>query len=69
MRANARTAQTSTVGLDPREARRAALADSHHQQTIRFGGEKIVAFLRDAGLIGPPGTYWWRKSFLIGAGG
>jgi hypothetical protein len=54
-----------SVGLDPREARRAALANPHHQQTIRFGGEKIMAFLGENGLVGPPATHWWRKSFLL----
>ena len=54
-----------SVGLDPREAHRAALANPAHQETIRYGGEKIVAFLAEAGLIGTPGTYWWRRSFLL----
>ena len=54
-----------SVGLDPREAHRAALANPAHQETIRFGGEKIVAFLAEAGLVGPPAMYWWHKSFLV----
>jgi hypothetical protein len=53
------------VGLDPRAARRAALANPYHQQTIRYGGEKIMAFLADAGLVGPPGMHLWRRSFLL----
>jgi hypothetical protein len=24
-----------------------------------------VAFLGEAGLIGTPGIYWWRRSFLL----
>ena len=56
-----------SVGLDPRMARRAALANPCHQQTIRFGGEKIMAFLDDAGLVGPPAMHLWRKSFLAGS--
>jgi hypothetical protein len=55
-----------SVGLDPRTARRAALQNPYHQEAIRFGGEKIVAFLDDAGLVGGPGMYLWRKSFLAG---
>jgi P-aminobenzoate N-oxygenase AurF len=55
-----------SVGLDPRAARRAALGNPYHQEAIRFGGEKIVAFLDDAGLVGGPGMYLWRKSFLAG---
>jgi hypothetical protein len=55
----------SSVGLDPRQAHRAALANPAHQETIRYGGEKIVAFLTETGLIGAPGLYWWRRSYLL----
>lgn len=55
-----------SVGLDPAQARRAALANPAHRETIRFGGEKIVAFLREAGMIGPPATRLWRKAHMIG---
>jgi hypothetical protein len=54
-----------SVGLDPREARQIALANPAHQETLRFGGEKIVAFLAETGLVGAPGTYWWRRSYLL----
>ena len=54
-----------SVGLDPRVARAAALANPHYKATLRFGGEKIVAFLADNGLIGSPGRYWWRRSLLL----
>jgi len=53
-----------SVGLDPRAARAAALANPQYRQTLRFGGQKIVAFLADNGLIGGPSRYWWRRSFL-----
>jgi hypothetical protein len=53
------------VGLDPRSVRRAALANPRHQETIRFGGEKILAFLAGQGLVGAPGLVWWRRSFLL----
>ena len=53
-----------SVGLDPRVARAAALANPHHKQTIRFSGEKVVAYLSDNGLIAGPGRSWWRRSFL-----
>jgi hypothetical protein len=53
------------VGLDPAEARRAALANPAHHETLRYGGEKITAFLRDAGMIGPPATHLWRRSHLM----
>jgi hypothetical protein len=54
------------VGLDPAQARSVALANPAHHETIRFGGEKIVAFLREAGMIGPPATRLWRKAHMIG---
>ena len=54
------------VGLNPREARRAALANPYHRATLYYGGEKLVAFLAQAGLIGRPGRFLWRKSFLLG---
>jgi hypothetical protein len=55
-----------TVGLPPRQARRAALANPYHRDAIRYGGEKVVAFLGEAGLIGWPGRFLWRRSFLLG---
>ncbi|HYY88413.1 MAG TPA: diiron oxygenase, partial [Chloroflexota bacterium] len=55
------------VGLDPREARRTALGNPYYQETIRWSGERVIRFLDDAGLVGPPGMQWWRKSFLLAA--
>jgi hypothetical protein len=55
----------SSVGLDPRQAHRVALANPAYQETIRYGGEKIVAFLTENGLVGAPGMFWWRRSFLL----
>jgi len=54
-----------SVGLDPAAGRRAALANPHFQGTLNFGGEKIVAFLDEHGLIGGPGVVLWRKSLLM----
>jgi len=54
------------VGLDPRQARKAALANPYHREALRYGGEKVVAFLAEAGLIGHPGVGLWRRSFLLG---
>jgi hypothetical protein len=55
-----------SVGLDPRIARRAALANPHHRETLRFGGEKIVSFLAGNRLVGGPTAHLWRRSFLLG---
>jgi hypothetical protein len=54
-----------SVGLGPHAARQVALANPYFQETICFGGEKIMAFLGEAGLVGGPGMYWWRRSFLL----
>jgi hypothetical protein len=56
----------AAVGLDVREARRAALANPRFQETIRWSGERIMSFLDEAGLVGRPGMRSWRRSFLIG---
>ena len=56
----------AAVGIDPREGRRAALANPHHREMIRWGGEKIMEFLTDAGMVGAPGMTLWKQSFLVG---
>ena len=43
----------------------AALSNPQYRDTIRFSGEKIIPFLREAGLVGGPGMYWWKQSFLV----
>lgn len=58
----------TAVGLDPRAARKVALANPHHRDTLRFGGEKVMAFLDEAGLVGAPGMHWWHASFLVPQG-
>ncbi|OXM68328.1 MULTISPECIES: AurF N-oxygenase family protein [Amycolatopsis] len=55
------------VGLNPREAWETAMSNPNWHETLRWSGERIMAFLDEAGLVGQPGTYWWRKSFLLGA--
>ena len=54
-----------SVGLDPRSTRRIALKNPHHQRTLRWAGEKIVANFDEAGLIGRPGRRWWKASYLL----
>jgi hypothetical protein len=53
------------VGIRPRDGYAAALANPHWQETVRYSGERIMSFLREAGLVGAPGMYFWRKSFLL----
>ena len=55
-----------SVGLDPRKTRRIALANPHHQGTLHWAAEKIVANFEEAGLIGRAGRHWWKSSYLAG---
>lgn len=55
----------AAVGLDPREARAAALANPHHHETRRWMAEKIVAFLTEVGMIGGPTKRIWKKAHLL----
>ena len=56
----------AAVGLDPRQARRAALGNPSYQATLAWAAERVVAFLREAGLVGWPGMPNWRRSYLLG---
>lgn len=55
----------SSVGIDPKVGRAAALANPHYQASRRWMAERITAFLRDQGLIGGPSTLVWRRAHLI----
>ena len=55
----------AAVGLDPREARAAALANPHHHETRRWMAEKIVAFLTEVGMIGGPSKRIWQRAHLL----
>ena len=54
-----------SVGLDPKRTKKIALRNPYHQQTLRWAGEKVIAAFDDAGLIGRPGRYWWKASYLV----
>ncbi|MET7437665.1 diiron oxygenase [Streptomyces sp. NPDC005568] len=53
------------VGLDPVRARREARGNPHYRETLRWSGEKLVAFLEDVGMIGPWQRHWWRRAGLL----
>ncbi|BCY07706.1 diiron oxygenase [Actinoplanes sp. L3-i22] len=54
------------VGISPEEGVRAARANPHHQETMRWAGERIVAFLADLDLIGGgPAKALWKASGLL----
>jgi hypothetical protein len=54
-----------SVGLTPEAGRQAARANPHFQETLRWAGERVVAYLRDLDLIGGPGMALWRRSGLL----
>lgn len=54
-----------SVGIDPQEGRRAALANPHFRNTRGWLGEKIMPFLNDEGLVGGAGMPLWRRSHLL----
>lgn len=56
------------VGIDPVQGRRAARANPHHRETMRWAGERIVAYLSELDLIGggPAGKLWKASGLLPG---
>jgi hypothetical protein len=54
-----------SVGLDPAVGQRAARANPNFQETLRWAGERVVAYLSDLDLITGPGQFLWRKSGLL----
>jgi hypothetical protein len=55
-----------SVGIDPRLGRRTALGNPHYRETMRWMGEKPVAWLREAGMIPRHQEKVWRASLLLG---
>ena len=54
-----------SVGLDPKQARKAARANPHYQESIRWTARKLVPFLREQGALGGLSEILWRKAFLV----
>ena len=55
----------AAVGLDPREATRAARRNPHWRATQAWAASKVVAFCKEVGLIGGPGTFIWKRLGLL----
>ena len=53
------------VGLDPAEARRAALSNPHYQHTLEWMGERVTTYLDGLGLIPRHQRRLWRRSLLM----
>jgi para-aminobenzoate N-oxygenase AurF len=54
-----------SVGLDPKQARKVAKANPHHQESLRWTARKLVPFLREQGVLGGASEILWRKAFLV----
>jgi hypothetical protein len=54
-----------SVGIDPAVGRRAAWANPHHRETLRWAGNRVVGFLSELDLIGGPGLLLWKRSGLL----
>jgi hypothetical protein len=57
------------VGLDPKQARRAARRNPHWRASKAWFARQAVETFAAAGLISGPARYIWRKAGLIGRGG
>jgi len=55
----------TSVGLDPRVARRVARTNPVFGETLRWAGRRVTAFLDELGLIAGPGRALWERSRLI----
>jgi hypothetical protein len=57
----------AAVGLDPKEARREALANPHYRETLLWMGERVMAFLDEQGLVTRAQRPTWRRAMLLPA--
>jgi para-aminobenzoate N-oxygenase AurF len=56
-----------SIGIEPAAGARAAAANPHFRETLRWAGERVVAYLDDLQLIEGPGRALWRRSGLLPA--
>ncbi|MFI5892469.1 diiron oxygenase [Actinoplanes sp. NPDC051513] len=56
-----------SVGIDPAAGHQAAMANPHFRETLRWSGERVVAYLDDLDLIAGAGKPLWRMSGLLPA--
>jgi hypothetical protein len=53
------------VGLDPRQARRAARRSAHRHEVQAVGFAPLAAFLEEVGLMGPIARRMWKRSHFL----
>ena len=56
-----------SIGLDPAVGRETARRNPHFRETLRWSGERVVAYLADLDLVGGAGMPLWRRSGLLPA--
>lgn len=54
-----------SVGIAPAVGRKAALANPHHHEMLRWSSRKLVPFLREQGIVGGPTETLWKRAHLI----
>jgi hypothetical protein len=54
-----------SIGLSPAAGVRAARSNPYFRETIRWAGERVVAYLTDLDLVAGPGRGLWRLSGLL----
>ena len=57
----------SAVGLDPREAVRAARASRVRRESLTWAASKVTALFHEVGLIAGPSRRIWRDAGLLAA--
>ena len=55
----------ASVGLDPKQAKAAARANTHYTDKLRDASTGLVDSLRDAGLIGGASELLWKRAKLV----
>lgn len=56
-----------SVGIDPREGRRAARSNPHYRETLQWMSARMLRFFEDAGMVrGRLTKALWRRSLLMG---
>lgn len=56
----------TSVGIDPKVGRRAALSNPNYRETIAWMGEKVMPYLEEQGMVGGGlNAKTWRDSFLV----
>jgi hypothetical protein len=56
-----------SIGLTPAQGRKLAAENPYFTETVRWAGERVVAYLEDLDLIDGPGRPLWRRSGLLAA--